>query len=77
MHIDGEVDITRLAEAMPLLVAVLCAPRPGNLDQWGPDNADDGVVLVHSLGSTLHIWDFVGDCVVDGPRLPGEFARRR
>jgi pimeloyl-ACP methyl ester carboxylesterase len=28
--------------------------------QWGPTNSDVGVVLVHGLGSTSHIWDFVG-----------------
>jgi non-heme chloroperoxidase len=28
--------------------------------QWGADAARSGVVLVHGLGSSAHIWDFVG-----------------
>ncbi len=30
---------------------------------WGPSNADESVVLVHGLGSSSHIWDFVAPLV--------------
>jgi pimeloyl-ACP methyl ester carboxylesterase len=30
---------------------------------WGPSEVNAGVVLVHGLGSSCHIWDFVGPLV--------------
>jgi pimeloyl-ACP methyl ester carboxylesterase len=33
--------------------------------QWGPDDAEVGAVLVHGLGSTSHIWDFVGPLLAE------------
>jgi pimeloyl-ACP methyl ester carboxylesterase len=32
---------------------------PLHFKHWGPEDADRGVVLVHGLGSTSHVWDFV------------------
>ena len=37
--------------------------------QWGPDAAHAGIVLVHGLGSSSHIWDFVA------PRLAEQSLR--
>ena len=43
----------------------------GNLrlhyQQWGPEDADYAVVLVHGLGSTSHIWDFVAPRLAEAP----------
>ena len=33
--------------------------------QWGPGAARSGVVLVHGLGSSSHIWDFVGPILAE------------
>jgi pimeloyl-ACP methyl ester carboxylesterase len=33
--------------------------------QWGPGDARSGVVLVHGLGSSSHIWDFVGPLLAE------------
>src|ERR1041384_5527200 len=34
-----------------------------NYEQWGPASSGSGVVLVHGLGSSCHIWDFVAPLV--------------
>jgi pimeloyl-ACP methyl ester carboxylesterase len=33
--------------------------------QWGPADARSGVVLVHGLGSSSHIWDFVAPLLAE------------
>ena len=45
--------------------------------EWGPADAQAGIVLVHGLGSSCHIWDFVAPLLAepsppaDGTRLDG------
>jgi pimeloyl-ACP methyl ester carboxylesterase len=34
--------------------------------EWGPADAQSGVVLVHGLGSSSHIWDFVAPILAEG-----------
>jgi pimeloyl-ACP methyl ester carboxylesterase len=40
-----------------------------HFQQWGQSSARSGVVLVHGLGSSSHIWDLVAPILAEGDTL--------